>query len=170
MDLINKNFIISLLILIIVLCFYINYIYANNYKLKMSNQILLNKLENCNDCISNGIELTTDTKFGRGVRSTRNFKKGEIIEKCPIITTNDKNYLDIVRDYIFKKDDKNASIAFGLCSMYNHNDDYDCTWKFDNDYLIMYAVKDIPKGKEIFTSYGDNYWSDREKNNQMKKI
>ena len=160
MDFNNKNSKIIIIGIVIILLF----IFFTNRKDNFTS------MNNCSECISsNAVELTTDTKFGRGVKATRNIYKGEVIEKCPTITEKDDLIKGRIRDYIFKRDSENASVAFGLCSMYNHSDDHDCSWRFEDDYLVIYAVKDIPKGKEIFTTYGSQYWIDREANNHLKK-
>jgi SET domain-containing protein len=51
--------------------------------------------------------------------------------------------------------------------MYNHSDNYNALWTvLSKDQMKFYATKDIKKGEEIFTSYGDAYWKTR---NELKK-
>jgi SET domain-containing protein len=51
--------------------------------------------------------------------------------------------------------------------MYNHSDNYNALWTIlSKDQIKFYATKDIKKGEEIFTSYGEGYWKIR---NDLKK-
>lgn len=51
--------------------------------------------------------------------------------------------------------------------MYNHSDNYNVLWTvLSKDQIKFYASKDIKKGEEILTSYGDDYWKTR---NVLKK-
>jgi SET domain-containing protein len=110
-----------------------------------------------------GIKISKKLK-SRGVFALKNYKKGDIIEVCPCIADNTKKFgSGIIGDYLFNYDDKTSIVAFGYCSMYNHSDDYNALWKvISKDKIKIYATKNITKGKEIFVSYGDDYWNSRE--------
>ena len=114
------------------------------------------------------VEIKKSEKIGsRGVFATKDYKKNDIIEICPTITEETSKFQGILKDYIFKYDDKISLLAFGFCSMYNHSDNYNALWTvLSKDQMKFYATKDIKKGEEIFTSYGENYWKTR---NELKK-
>lgn len=120
------------------------------------------------DYIVPNIEIKNSKKIGsRGVFATKDYKKGDIIEICPTISEETSKFQGIIKDYIFKYDDKYSLVAFGFCSMYNHSDDYNVLWTvLSKDQIKFYASKDIKKGEEILTSYGDGYWKTR---NILKK-
>ena len=61
---------------------------------------------------------------GRGVFANKDFKKGEIVEVCPLISDKRSNINNsIIKDYTFKNKFKDEEvIVFGLCSLYNHSD------------------------------------------------
>ena len=109
------------------------------------------------------IEIKNSEKIGsRGVFALKDYKKNDIIEVCPTISEETTKFDGILKDYIFKYDDKYSLLAFGFCSMYNHSDEYNALWTIlSKNQIKMYATKDIKKGEEILTSYGDGYWKTR---------
>ena len=120
------------------------------------------------DYVVPNVEIKNSKKIGsRGVFATKDYKKGDIIEICPTISEETSKFQGILKDYIFKYDDKYSLVAFGFCSMYNHSDDYNVLWTaLSKDQIKFYASKDIKKGEEILTSYSDSYWKTR---NILKK-
>ena len=114
-------------------------------------------------CVIPYIEIKNSEKIGsRGVFATKDYKKNDIIEICPTISEETSKFDGILKDYIFKYDDKYSLLAFGFCSMYNHSDEYNALWTIlSKNQIKMYATKDIKKGEEILTSYGEGYWQTR---------
>jgi len=113
---------------------------------------------------SNKIELTMDSISGRGVKAIDDIKENDIIEICPYLEDNKDNFQGILKDYIFKsKTDNKSLLAFGLCSIYNHNDENNVghAVNYDNQTFIIKANRDIKKGEELFLNYGSGYWSSR---------
>jgi len=98
----------------------------------------------------------------RGVFATADYKKGDTIEICPTIKTETELVGGKVRDYMFRFDKKYSLVAFGFCSMYNHSDNPSAIWEILNEnQLQMKATRNIKKGEEIFTTYGEDYWKSR---------
>ena len=101
---------------------------------------------------------------GRGVFAEKDFKKGEVIEVCPLLTDYKKNFANsIIKDYTFKskfKPDQEV-IVFGMCSMYNHSDNFNVAHNQDPENMIFRASRDIKKGEELYVNYGENYWNSR---------
>lgn len=103
---------------------------------------------------------------GRGVFANKDFKENEIIEICPLISDKRENIdKSIIKDYTFKNKFKDEEvIVFGLCSIYNHSDNYNVYHDQDNNNNMIYtAVRDIKKGEELYVNYGVNYWGSRNK-------
>ena len=101
---------------------------------------------------------------GRGVFANKDFKQGEIIEVCPLITDYKKNFENSkIRDYTFRskfiKDQE--VIVFGMCSMYNHSNKYNVHHTQDPENMIYTASRDIKNGEELYVSYGVDYWDTR---------
>lgn len=116
------------------------------------------------------IEVKKSNISGLGVFATRNIKKGEIIEECPCIEDDIYNFKGKINDYVFTSDNnKKNVVALGYCSIYNHQDNYDAKWIVKNGkHMTLIALKDIPKGKEIYNNYGEDYWKSRKKQKIIK--
>src|SRR3972149_7342200 len=101
------------------------------------------------------------TKAGRGVFAGRNIKKGEIIERCPIIEIprNDAALLNksifVTYFFYFGKDKERMAIALGFGSIYNHSYSPNAKFKIlQKERLIDFvAIKNIKKDDEITFNY-----------------
>jgi hypothetical protein len=101
----------------------------------------------------------TRTK-GRGVYALKDFSKGEIIEKCPILELSDteaslarKTLLD---NYLYDWNERYKScLPLGYGLIYNHSYRPNARYNFDHSRkLIIYkAIKNIRKGREILVNY-----------------
>lgn len=99
---------------------------------------------------------------GYGVFAGKNFKKGEIIEECYIISTRggDKK----LQDYYFKVNN-NYGIFTGFGIIYNHSDDPNADYFINakRKLVTFKADRAIRKGEEIHISYGEKWFSSRNK-------
>ena len=110
---------------------------------------------------------------GIGVFAKTNFKKDDIVERCPIVIINPSNNLDLsVVEYSFsyncdceickRHGGTLAILPLGYGGMYNTaltkpeaNIDYYIN--INSKVLIFYATKNIKVGDEILTFYGMYY-------------
>ena len=119
---------------------------------------------------------------GRGVFARKNFKKGEIIEVCPVIILSKKDTKNIDKtklyDYYFEWDEKSGenAIVLGCGSMYNHSYESNATFKKDKakKCFNFVAVKDIRRGEEITINYNGEassklVWFDKKPYVMLKK-
>ena len=139
----------GIIIVIIFLC----YFFMNNNSLKNNSYI---------DKIS--IKQSLIPNSGRGVFAEKDFKQGEVIEVCPLITDYKKNFeKSKIKDYTFKSKfiPDQEVIVFGMCSMYNHSDNFNVGHNQDPENMIYKASRDIKKGEELYVNYGTNYWNSR---------
>ena len=103
---------------------------------------------------------------GLGVYTDRDFNIEDIIEVAPIIRVQ-TNYLfqenNILNDYIFRDpyDNDYKIVALGFGSMYNHKDEPNMRYFYQNNKMIYQATKPILAGDELFISYGVNWWNSR---------
>ena len=98
---------------------------------------------------------------GRGVMAIEDIKKGEVLEICPVIVIPSKDvpviHGTILHDYYFiwGDDEKEAAIALGFGSMYNHavtpNAEYEMD--FEQETIDFFALTDIEAGSEITINY-----------------
>ena len=99
-------------------------------------------------------------KKGRGLFATKNIKKGEIIEKCPVLALTPKERLNaektLLNYYIYPwRSTRGASVVLGYGSIINHSFDPNADWKqnFKSNTMVYRAIKDISKGQEITVNY-----------------
>ena len=98
---------------------------------------------------------------GRGVFAQRNFKKGEVIESCPVIVlpAEEIDTLELTQlyNYYFAwgPESKDAAIALGYGSLYNHSYTPNARYykDFDNNLLKYVCIRDIQKNEEITINY-----------------
>lgn len=98
---------------------------------------------------------------GRGVFANRNIKKGELIEKCPIIdvpqsdTSNLKESILVTYFLYHGKNIKHLAVLLGYGSIYNHSPDPNATFKIkEKDLAVEFtAIKSIKKNDEITFNY-----------------
>ena len=108
-----------------------------------------------------GIEVKQSAIHGRGVFARQKIRKGELIEKSPIILL-DKTERELLQltslfgyYFILKNDKTPVALGLGLSSLYNHsynaNAFYDINAK--KAIIIFKSVTDINAGEEITINY-----------------
>jgi hypothetical protein len=98
---------------------------------------------------------------GRGVFAQRNFKKGEVVETCPVIVLPaeeiDSLELTQLYNYYFAwgPDSKDAAIVLGYGSLYNHSYNPNARYckDFENNLLRYICIRDIQEDEEITINY-----------------
>lgn len=119
---------------------------------------------------------------GRGVYARRNIKKGEIIERCPVIeipkadVANLKDSLLVTYFFYFGKNKERLAIALGFGSIYNHAYKPNATYKINGvcsfgikqreKVIDFIALDDIKKDNEITFNYS-NYGNLKDKKNPL---
>ena len=113
----------------------------------------------------------------RGVFANRDFKKGELIEICPVVILDEleskkidetalKHYV-----YIWNREPETYAICLGNGSIYNHSDNPNIEFEKDLDNLCIkfFATKDVAKDEELLHDYGWDGpydWSEINKDNK----
>lgn len=95
----------------------------------------------------------------RGLLAARDIRKGEVIERCPVvlIPVEQEEALEatIFSTYYFLWDDTHYALALGYGSLFNHS--YQANVTFDHDFegqqVIFSAAKDVKKGEELMINY-----------------
>jgi SET domain-containing protein len=98
---------------------------------------------------------------GRGVFAGVDIKKGEIIERCPVIevpkndTSNLKESILVTYFFYFGRSKERLAIALGFGSIYDHSYKPNAIYKIkDKEGLIKFiALKNIKKDEEITFNY-----------------
>jgi SET domain-containing protein len=107
------------------------------------------------------LTIASSPKRGRGVFTTKNLKKGAVIEISPVIVLTEKERKTIEKTllfhYVFEwgDDKKKAALALGYISLYNHSYDANCEYEmeFGKKLMTIRTVKNIKKGEELFINY-----------------
>lgn len=145
----------------------INYIMKFYLEKKNNDLTGGNQNDDNKQFIRPGIYLKKSKFGGKGVFTSEYIKEGETIEIDPFLKVPSKDISEknILKDYIFKYDDKYSCLVLGYGSMYNHKDDPNVQYYYADNNMTMFeykAIKDIQPGEELFISYGADYWSGRE--------
>ncbi len=121
----------------------------------MKNKLFLNK-----------IYVKKSPPQGYGVFAGKKLRKGELIEECYFILS--KGGDKAMDDFYFDAKGKNA-LFLGYGSIYNHSDDANADYVLNlkKRTTTIRADRTIQKGEEIFLSYGDDWFSSR--NRKYKK-
>lgn len=120
---------------------------------------------------------------GIGVMATNNIASGQLIERCPMVRLDWRsNYVNDpqLRKYCYSESNCGCStetnpdkeynthgsvywMVLGYGMIYNHQDSPNTEWNFyyDSSMADVVATQDIPKGSEVYVSYGSNYFRNR---------
>jgi uncharacterized protein len=101
-------------------------------------------------------------RHGRGVFAGRAIRRGEVVERCPIlrIPARDRRLVQktVLKPYLYERDRGAAAIALGLGSLYNHSFDPNAEYELQlaADAVVFRALRDIGPGEEVTISYSDD--------------
>ena len=105
--------------------------------------------------------IAPSVKGGRGVFTQKNIAAGTIIEISPVVILSVKDRKQVegtkLYHYIFEwgKSTRQACVALGYVSMYNHSFEPNC--EYEQDYeaqnMSVKTIRDVKKGEELFFSY-----------------
>jgi len=96
---------------------------------------------------------------GLGILADKNYKKGEIIEKCHLVFIPIKQEKilkkTIFDNYIFEYNKNFDVLALGSGCLYNNSFDPNIEFNYDfkNRMIIFSAIKNIKKGEELCFEY-----------------
>ena len=108
------------------------------------------------------VEMRNSPVHGRGMFAWDNIPAGTIIERALLIPFDRKSDLtdtSFIKRYDIRYKDKYA-VMLGYASIYNHSDNNNAIWSFEEDKDIIYikAIRDISPEEEVFVNYGPSYW------------
>jgi hypothetical protein len=112
------------------------------------------------------VTIDTSTVSGRGAFASKAVLKGDIIERCPAIEVTDKDIGGELLNYVFYGSAENLRlVAMGYGMLFNHSPQPNVAYYREDTRLgaelVLYALRDIRKGEELFYNYGDDWWSTR---------
>ncbi len=115
------------------------------------------------------VVIKPSTVSGRGAFALKKIRDGDIIERCPALEVTDKDIGGELLNYVFYgSTEQDRLVAMGNGMLFNHSSTPNVAYYRENttlgSELILYALRDIRKGEELFYSYGDEWWSTRQQN------
>jgi hypothetical protein len=103
--------------------------------------------------------------FGRGVFARNKIYKDDIIEYGPALRgTKEEIFCGLYVDYVHYRHGSLPNydvLTLGNGPIYNHSSNNNATNTIDGQSFYVVANRDIEKDEEIFTHYGDTWFSDR---------
>jgi len=92
---------------------------------------------------------------------------GAVIERCPALEVTDKDIGGELLNYVFYGNRENSRlVVMGNGMLFNHSFTPNVAYYLEETdigpELILYALRDIEKGEELFYNYGDEWWATRQ--------
>lgn len=111
------------------------------------------------------VEMRPSPVHGRGMFACEPIPKDTVIETAPLITYNraDLGSDAKLRHYDIAYKDGEFAVMLGYASIYNHSDNNNAYWYFDDteDLIYVKTNRDIEPDEEVFVNYGPNYWTNK---------
>jgi SET domain-containing protein len=113
---------------------------------------------------------------GWGVFAKEDIMEGEVFEECPVLTLpiEKGEVTSLLIDYRFNWPQggewEEQVFPLGYGGLYNHSENANAYWvsNLENKTFQFISHREIKKGDEIFTWYGDvNYWNDGRNNTNV---
>lgn len=125
-------------------------------------------LKNKRPAIRRGaIAISASTVSGRGAFATENIKDGAIIECCPAIEVSDRDIGGELVNYVFYGNYETARlVVMGYGMLFNHSSTPNVAYYREETSLgpemVLYALRNIRKGEELYYNYGEEWWTTRQ--------
>ena len=106
-----------------------------------------------------GLRVVESEGRGRGLVATRAFRRGEVLERAPVIVVA-RSLLQPLRgslldDYWFRWDDEHNAFALGWAALYNHACPANARFRLERAarLIVFEAAGDIEAGDEVTINY-----------------
>ncbi|NTU93452.1 MAG: SET domain-containing protein [Chlorobiaceae bacterium] len=120
----------------------------------------------CSPVRRGAVRIEASTVSGRGAFADRGIREGEIIERCPALEVTDRDIGGELLNYVFYGSTENSRlVAMGYGMLFNHSPEPNVAYYREETKLgaelVLYALRDIRKGEELYYDYGEAWWSTR---------
>jgi SET domain-containing protein len=142
--------------------------FCNTERLKTFGKPSFNPKDIESPILNDKVYVNKSDVHGWGVFAKQKIKKGELIEKCPVIIEENYHlgynswdsliYYQFVFNVPLDHNNNLFATSLGFGSLYNHNDEPNANWAFyiaNVKLILFYATREIKKDEEIFIWYGD---------------
>lgn len=105
------------------------------------------------------IIVKNNKKYGRHILSTKNIKRGTLIEVSDLIIIRSNKeaglvYKTILNSYVFAYGNFGLAIALGIGSLFNHDPEPNVRYVIKKDKMHYYTTRDVKAGEQLFIDYG----------------
>jgi uncharacterized protein len=112
------------------------------------------------------VSIAASTVSGRGAFALQRISTGALIERCPALEVNDRDIGGELLNYVFYGNQETTRlVVMGNGMLFNHSNEPNVAYYREETKLgpelVLYALRDIEKGEELFYSYGDDWWKTR---------
>ncbi|NTV61624.1 MAG: SET domain-containing protein [Chlorobiaceae bacterium] len=112
------------------------------------------------------VKIAASRVSGRGAFALNSMNSGTVIERCPALEVNDCDIGGELLNYVFYgKEETTRLVVMGNGMLFNHSNEPNVAYYREETTLgpelVLYALRDIKKGEELFYSYGDDWWKTR---------
>ena len=113
------------------------------------------------------IKIGASTVSGRGAFALQKISEGDIIERCPALEVNEQDVGGELLNYVFYGSTESTRlVVMGNGMLFNHSSTPNVAYYREQSalgvVLVLYALRNISKGEELFYSYGDDWWTTRQ--------
>ena len=104
---------------------------------------------------------------GRGAFALEKINEGEVLERCPALEVRDADVGGELINYVFYGNTEHSRlVVMGYGMLFNHSFEPNVAYWLDETptgpELVLYALRAISKGEELFYNYGKEWWSTRQ--------
>jgi uncharacterized protein len=112
------------------------------------------------------VTIGASTVSGRGAFAMKKISEGDVIERCPALEVTDRDVGGELLNYVFYGSTESARlVVMGNGMLFNHSSTPNVAYYREQGELgvelVLYALRNISKGEELFYSYGDDWWATR---------
>ncbi len=112
------------------------------------------------------VTIGASTVSGRGAFALKKISEGDVIERCPALEVTDRDVGGELLNYVFYGSTESARlVVMGNGMLFNHSSTPNVAYYREQGELgvelVLYALRNISKGEELFYSYGDDWWATR---------
>jgi hypothetical protein len=113
------------------------------------------------------VTIGASTVSGRGAFALQKISEGDIIERCPALEVNEQDVGGELLNYVFYGSTQSTRlVVMGNGMLFNHSSTPNVAYYREQSalgvVLVLYALRNISKGEELFYSYGDDWWTTRQ--------
>ena len=113
------------------------------------------------------VTIGASTVSGRGAFALQKISEGDIIERCPALEVNEQDVGGQLLNYVFYGSTESTRlVVMGNGMLFNHSSTPNVAYYREQSalgvVLVLYALRNISKGEELFYSYGDDWWTTRQ--------